>query len=322
MYLYNNHIQCFGDPASCNAFLPNQQQQRQQQRQQQHDVDWNTKTNNWKDKSDAAKSRELYAKSIFDHQFLPQTKKSTTSFPFTMNDIIPPEIHLTNLCYRDFRKYVISQGCSVSRRVITEEEKAAMKSVDRKRVKMYYISITARDHPDAILKKEQEVKEAQEKLGARIQALREDERMNTLVNREYDLIENHLLQISTPKAVICTSSSDKEASKMDANSNTNKKRPLGDRTNNANNADVLSTSSSSPLSSSPCKKVKVSTNSYPIIKVTVPMKKLLIKADQCHINKINVIQTDITNVKHHKLKESTKTKSKGREKIIRSFDSS
>jgi hypothetical protein len=99
----------------------------------------------WKDKSDAATRRENEAKQLFD-AFI-EKRKTFPSFPVT-EEVIPPECHLTDPCWKTFKNYVISKGCTAKRREATPQERKA--SGDKRQSKMYVVSVTALGHPDNV----------------------------------------------------------------------------------------------------------------------------------------------------------------------------
>lgn len=274
----------------------------------------------WNDKSRDAIRRETHAKAIFENDFLPAAKEAAV-FPFTMNDIIPPEIHLTNLCYRDFRKYVISKGCTVRRREITNEEKAALKTADRKKVKMYSLTLSIRRRPDDdAIKVNKEVgqtangngmKKKEEEKTTKKKVVKEDSlALNALGIKEFALIKSILLQ--TGQA--CGGSEKCKVQALSSSScSSKKKRPLGDRTNAKNSQGSPSTSSAAPS-----KKLKVSkgtdskmttstaTNkkaSDANLKITTSIVKLLHHANVNRLNEVQQIKIGVAKVKAIKMEE-------------------
>jgi hypothetical protein len=104
--------------------------------------DWRPDRRNWRDKSDAAIRRENQAKALFD-QFLTQCE-SSSNFPVT-KEVVPPDVHLTDACWKSFREYVTSKGCTTKRRAATPQER--IESKDHRKGKLYVISVTVPVHP-------------------------------------------------------------------------------------------------------------------------------------------------------------------------------
>jgi hypothetical protein len=59
-------------------------------------------------KSDAALRRENHAKALFDG-FL-QEAESMTTFPVTMDELVPASIHLTDVCWKSFKESVVDKA--------------------------------------------------------------------------------------------------------------------------------------------------------------------------------------------------------------------
>jgi len=114
----------------------------------------------WKDKSDAALSRERIAINDFNTRFMTLANEAKV-FPFTVDNLVHPSNHLTDACWRTFKQIVLSKGCTTKRRVISQVEKNALKSKARNG-KMYSISVTAPVHPGQALEKLREKKEKTE----------------------------------------------------------------------------------------------------------------------------------------------------------------
>jgi hypothetical protein len=108
---------------------------------------------NWREKSDAAVRRATQAKRLFD-EFLEKQGQETT-FPVTQ-EVVPPAVHLTDACWKTFKKYVTSKGCTTKRREATREERIASK--DSRNGKMYVISVTCPTNPSLL--EEQKQKDA------------------------------------------------------------------------------------------------------------------------------------------------------------------
>lgn len=111
----------------------------------------------WATKSVAATRREAEAMKLFD-AFLDSCKGlAPNQFPVT-EQVVGADIHLTNPCWLDFRKYVQSKGCTAKRREATLAERKATHDKQRNG-KMYVISVTVPVHPSqavAISKQKQE----------------------------------------------------------------------------------------------------------------------------------------------------------------------
>jgi len=78
---------------------------------------------NYAEKSAAAERREKAATNAFDKMLAGAGTNPAT--PMAKFELLPPHVHLTGPCWRDFKKHVGRfPGWSVSRRVATEEEKS------------------------------------------------------------------------------------------------------------------------------------------------------------------------------------------------------
>ena len=171
-----------------------------------YDYDDGVDRRGWAEKSDAALKREREAKELFHNSFLPDAKKATT-FPFTIEDLVPPTMHLTDACWRDFKKEVTRYGCTTKRRVISAQEKSALKSNARKS-KMYTISVTTPVHPDQAVKASKVKKEksaaakkkreelakrrAEENSRKRLEEKKEEADLTALVDQEFAKLEQIL----------------------------------------------------------------------------------------------------------------------------------
>jgi hypothetical protein len=153
---------------------------------------------NWADKSQAAIRREHQAKQLFD-TFVEDcnTTKQDTDFPLTQDAVVPADIHLTDACWKSFRKYVEAKGCQAKRR---EALYAERKGATRKG-KMYVIHIVVPAHPAraveaANLKKQQSEEAAQKRKeqAAALQAKREEKakEVQTKSKAAYDIIMNEM----------------------------------------------------------------------------------------------------------------------------------
>jgi hypothetical protein len=122
------------------------------------DDDGRIDRSDWAIKSAAATRREAEARKLFD-AFLESCQGLTpTHFPVT-EQVVGADIHLTNPCWLDFRKYVQSKGCTAKRREATLAERKDTHNHKQRRGKMYLISVTVPGHPSqavAISKQKQE----------------------------------------------------------------------------------------------------------------------------------------------------------------------
>jgi hypothetical protein len=118
----------------------------------------------WRDKSDAAIRRENQAMQLFETCL--EESKSSPSFPVT-SEVVPPNVHLTDACWKTFKKHVIAKGCTAKRREATQTEKNALSPKDRRSGRMYVISVVIPVHPtkalDALQEKKLKAKEVAEK---------------------------------------------------------------------------------------------------------------------------------------------------------------
>jgi hypothetical protein len=119
----------------------------------------------WKDKSDAATRREHQAMQLFEKCL--EESKSSPTFPVTSEGVVPPNVHLTDACWKTFRKHVAANGCTAKRREATQAEKNALSPKDRRNGKMYVISVVVPVHPTqalgALQEKQLKAKQAAEK---------------------------------------------------------------------------------------------------------------------------------------------------------------
>jgi hypothetical protein len=119
---------------------------------------------NWADKSQAAIRREYQAKQLVD-TFITECNntKQDVDFPLTQEAVVTADIHLTDACWKSFRKYVEAKGCQAKRREASYPER---KGATRKG-KMYVINIVVPAHParavEAAVLKKQQAEEAAEK---------------------------------------------------------------------------------------------------------------------------------------------------------------
>mmetsp|Transcript_12623 Transcript_12623/g.18103 ORF Transcript_12623/g.18103 Transcript_12623/m.18103 type:complete len:298 (+) Transcript_12623:44-937(+) len=113
----------------------------------------------WADKSEAALRRERTADRKFD-EFLSKCSSLDASdksiFPLT-EEVVDASTHLTEACWKTFRKRVENKGCKAKRREATFAER--LESGDKRKGKLYVISITCSVHPSKA-KEDKEKKEA------------------------------------------------------------------------------------------------------------------------------------------------------------------
>lgn len=153
----------------------------------------------WREKSDAALRRERDAVSRFD-AFLKECESSTT-FPVT-KEVVPPQVHLTDACWKTFKQHVLATGCTTKRREATREER--LKSKDTRKGKLYVISVTCPIHPsqakEAALEKKQKAaaaaaaKKAKQEAAAekarleRQRQIKEQQELDKKVKEEYAIV--------------------------------------------------------------------------------------------------------------------------------------
>ncbi len=240
---------------------------------------------NWAEKSEAALKREREAKEIFHNQFLPQAKQAT-SFPFNVAGLIEPTLHLTNPCWRDFKKEVAKYGCTAKRRVVTPTEIAYMHKSKVRKTKMYWIDVTIASHPDRALeaikenkekaeqakrKKEEKAKKLAEQRRLKMEEDRQKEAaIKVLVDKEYEEVVKTIHGDSSPIEAYS-----KKRSLEDAKPSTGPKQ--------TKEQDVLP---------SPTKKLKVSPTCT-TFNITAPIPRLLNKADSKHSETIDQIKEQI-----------------------------
>lgn len=117
----------------------------------------------WAEKSSAASRREDKAKSLLDKWILSCSEK--TDFPIHEPALVPAKVHLTTACWSTFRKYALSKGVQVGRRVATKEERIAAK--DYRKGKLYVVWARLQVHPSQAVefheKKQAKAKETTER---------------------------------------------------------------------------------------------------------------------------------------------------------------
>jgi len=238
--------------------------------------DWGPDRRNWRDKSDAARRRETQAIALFD-AFLVECK-TATSFPVTNEALVPPQVHLTDACWKTFKNHVTDKGCTTKRREATHAERIASKEM--RKGKLYVISATVPVHPDqakevmrnkkqkadaAAEAKKKRQEEAAEKKRLEEQRKAEEERALSLkVKQEYeDLIAS-----------------------MDAN----KAVPAGVLANHTANDDNAAATAEEDhdIKPSPTKKSKLST-----VSITVPREHMLVHAENDQNARIRSIRSSI-----------------------------
>jgi hypothetical protein len=237
------------------------------------DGDGGVDRRNWNDKSSAAIRRENQAKGLFD-KFLEDAKKQSV-FPITQ-DVIPPNVHLTDACWKTFKKLVTDRGCTVKRRVATNAEREALLSKDRRNSKMYVISVTISVHPaqaaEARQAREAKAKEtadkraekgrlAEEKRKAEAERkAKEESELKTKIEQEY-------------AAVV--------ASLADSNKESNKPAALQDRSNKKRDDENSKTDVKEPAK----KRQKT--------RITVPRERILQHAENVHRQQVSEIKRKI-----------------------------
>ncbi|KAL3903521.1 MAG: hypothetical protein SGARI_005342 [Bacillariaceae sp.] len=133
-----------------------------------YDDDCGFSRSGWSEKSAAALRRERQADSLFD-QFLKKCSElplDTSDFPIT-EEVVKANTHLTGSCYTSFRKRVELKGCRAKKREATIQERK--ESRDKRKGKLYVISITCPVHPTAAKRKAEKAKfdaEERERLAA------------------------------------------------------------------------------------------------------------------------------------------------------------
>ena len=83
--------------------------------------------------------------SILSVSFLDKCSKLNPSLFHITDVVVKAHIHLTNACYRSFRKRVTKNGYTVIRREATLDERN--KSRDKRQRTLYVISVTCPIHP-------------------------------------------------------------------------------------------------------------------------------------------------------------------------------
>jgi len=91
----------------------------------------------FRDKSDAAEAREVAAKKTFSAALLKREMNGEKTL--WLENLIKPSVHLTDACWKDFRKFVVSHGCSCKRVEATAEEKK--KCGAKRKGKCFFISV-------------------------------------------------------------------------------------------------------------------------------------------------------------------------------------
>ena len=100
---------------------------------------------NFAAKSQAALRRERDALEIFDEYRIESSAHPNDAITDAI--LLPPWLHLTNPCWKTFRKYVSSfPGWTTKRRVATPEEKIAAKA--KRKGQVYFVMVSFR--PDKV----------------------------------------------------------------------------------------------------------------------------------------------------------------------------
>lgn len=149
----------------------------------------------WREKSDAASRREMEAKRLFV-QFLEECKEldESSAFP-TTKEVVPPQVHLTDACWKTFKQFCISKGCTTKRRTATMQER--IDSKEKRKSKLYVISVTVPVHPTKVEEakrvQQQKAKEAEEKRRLeRERAIQAAKELKEQTEREYQAIVDSL----------------------------------------------------------------------------------------------------------------------------------
>ena len=243
----------------------------------------------WRDKSDAAVRREEDAKRRFDA--LLQESKESTVFPMT-RDVVPPNVHLTDACWKTFKQYVLSQGCTTKRREATREERIASK--ETRKSKVYVISVTIPVHPDeakeaarikkekaaeaALVKKQKQAAAAEKKRLEAEQRAKEQRELEIAVQQEYASVLDFIKEESNKK-----------------------KRVLGDHDANEHRAESCT--------ESPTKKLKLA----------CPIDSMLNHAQRMHQRRLIDIQQQVfqeTSVERTKLLQELEQRMQAKEESL------
>ena len=73
-------------------------------------------------KSAASEKREIEAKKLFDNELVRLAEIDEKTEKMAAG-LIPPQVHLTAACWKDFKTYVLLKMCKVVRRVASDTEK-------------------------------------------------------------------------------------------------------------------------------------------------------------------------------------------------------
>ena len=241
----------------------------------------------WAEKSQAAMNRERQAMSIFHDRFLKQAREAT-SFPFTIENLIHPTLHLTDACWRDFKKEVIRHGCSVKRRAITTQEKTDFSRKARKahNGNMYSISVTIKSNPEQAvddMKQRVEKAEAAKKIKkekaefeaeqVRLKVLEDEKKeieIKALVTKEYTQLEEEVLKVEGAQN-ICMNSK-----KRSSNNDEDPDLPLPTK--------ILKVETTTAISKN---------HSTSTLQITAPIQRMLAEADNKYLQKVMKIKGNI-----------------------------
>lgn len=149
--------------------------------------DFGPNRRNWADKSEAALRRERTAISLFTAFIGKCTGLSETDFPVT-EEVVKANTHLTDACWKSFRKTVEARGCKAKRREATIQER--IESKDKRKGKLYVISVTCPVHPSKVEEEKKKARLAAERKAQKAKEDREErERLavlhQTQVKEEY-----------------------------------------------------------------------------------------------------------------------------------------
>jgi hypothetical protein len=248
----------------------------------------------WNEKSQAAIRRQTEAINLFE-EFLSKCR-SLTQFPVT-EEVVPATTHLTGPCWNDFRRHVESKGCHAKRKEATLQEREK----DKRKGKMYVISITVPVHPSqAVAVAEEQHKKAEENAKKRkeraaiIEAQKKEEQKRTEKKRRLEEAERQA-SIAAQYQAIVNGAKKPPAVTIDA-------KPV---TQNPEVAQVLSESTPSAIPSAiPSAKLAPAQTSSQLVSPT----DLLQHAEKVCRDKMKDIAVSIATEKQDFLKELTTKK--------------
>jgi hypothetical protein len=125
-----------------------------------------------------------------------------SDFPVT-EQVVSADTHLTDACWKSFRRRVEDKGCKPKRREATFQERLASK--DKHKGKLYGISVTCPVHPTKVQQaKEQARLEAAHKAEQARLAREEKERLAALHKAQVKQEYAHIVQRNTEEATSIT----------------------------------------------------------------------------------------------------------------------